>query len=312
MPIITDNLRMVDPVLTTIAQGYSNSTFVAEALFPTVKVSKLKGKIPTFGREAFLSRTLDRAIRANSNRISGIDLNFINFETQERDVETSFDYLEEEESADFIRYEQVIAKNLMDIMLLTKEKEAADFVQNTSNYSTSQKYAVPSNSYFNDYTNSADPIAIIRDCMTKVRTKIGHYPNTMVMGDAVYQALLSHPKLLEKIKYSGLAKATLPILSELLDIPQIKVGLSIYSNESEVFNDVWNDNIILAYVDGADSAKRSEYNPSFGYTLQREGKPEIDSYYENGGKLKVVRCTDNYAIKVTAADAGFLISNTNL
>jgi hypothetical protein len=311
MPQITDNLRMVDPVLTTIAQGYTNSAFIADSLFPTIKVSKLKGKFPAFGKDAFINRTLDRALRAQSNRISPMDISYVNFETIERDIETSFDYLEEEESAAFFKYEQILAKNLMDIMLVTKEKEAADLVQNVNNFSSSQKLVIPSDSYFDVYTNSADPVAIIRTSMAKVRTKIGRYPNTMVMGDKTYQALINHPKLLEKIKYSGIAKAGLPILCELFDIPEIKVGLSVYSNDAETINDIWGDNIIIAYVDNNEPNKRSEFNPSFGYTFQREGKPEIDSYYENGGKLKVVRCTDNYSIQITAPDAAFLISNTN-
>ena len=39
--------------------------------------------------------------------------------------------------------------------------------------------------------------------------------------------------------------------------------------------------------------------------------PQIDTYFENGGKIKVIRNTDNYALKITANDAAFLIKNTN-
>ena len=89
------------------------------------------------------------------------------------------------------------------------------------------------------------------------------------------------------------------------------MGLSVYTNDGANFTDVWGDNIILAYVDMTSKDNRSEFNPSYGYTLQREGKPEIDTYNENGGKIKVIRNTDNYCIKVTASDAAFLIADTN-
>jgi hypothetical protein len=39
--------------------------------------------------------------------------------------------------------------------------------------------------------------------------------------------------------------------------------------------------------------------------------PEVDTYNENGGKIKVLRYTDNYSVNVTAQDAAYLISNIN-
>ncbi len=306
-----DELRMIDPVLTTVAQGYTNSNLVAEALFPTIQVSKLKGKIPVFGKEAFLIRDTYRAIKAQSNRIPPSDIEFITFETKERDIEISIDYIEEEESPDFSRYEQRITKELVDILQLGREKEAADLVQNTDNFNEDLIYEVTENQAFDDYTKNADPILIIRNSAAKMRSLIARYPNTMVIGDKCYQALINHPKLLERVKYSGISKVSKNILSELTDIPNVFVGSAVYSDDGVNFSDVWLDNIILAYVDRSDRALRSEYNPSFGYTLQREGKPEIDTYYENGGKIKIIRNTDNYSIQITAKDAGFLIYNTN-
>lgn len=46
-------LRVQDPVLTELAQGYHNNELVAETLMPTVEIEKEAGKIPTFGRLAF-------------------------------------------------------------------------------------------------------------------------------------------------------------------------------------------------------------------------------------------------------------------
>jgi len=307
-----DELRMIDPVLTTIAQGYSNAGMVANFLFPKVKVKKLKGKIPFFGKEAFVIRNTERAIRSVSNRIPPSDISFIEFETIERDVEVAVDYLEEEEALSYQRYEQRLTKELMDILLLGKEKEAADLAQDTSNYSASLKKIITSSDAWDDYTlTTVDPIEDIKDGMNAVRQKIGIYPNTMIIGNSSYQALLNHPKVIEKIQYSGLSKITKNIIVELTEIPNIHIGLSVYSDDGVAFTDVWGDNVILAYVDKSDKSRRSEYNPSFGYTLQREGKPEVDTYKENGGKIKVIRNTDNYCVKITSSDAAFLISDTN-
>lgn len=306
-----DELRMVDPVLSTIAQGYENASMVAGSLFPAVSVSKIKGKIPVFGREAFVLKETARAIRAQSNRMPPSDVDFVEFETLEQDVEIALDYLEEEETPDFYRIEQRITKELMDILMLGKEKEAADYVQNASNFITALKTVIGAGEAFDDYTNTTDPIEVIRDGASAVRQRIGVYPNTMIIGESTYQTLMQHPKITDRIKYAGISAVNSKVFTELTDIANVLVGRAVYSEDGSSFSDVWNDNIIIAYVDRNERANRSEFNPSYGYTFQREGMPEVDSYFENGGKIKVIRATDNYVIKVTASDAAFLISNTN-
>lgn len=304
-----DDLRMIDPVLTTIAQGYSNAAMVAEHLFPTIEVNKLKGKIPVFERNAFVIRDTHRAIRANSNRIPPSDIDFIEFETKEKDIEIAIDYIEEEESLEGAMLEQRLAKELRDILLLGKEKEAADLTQDANNYIDDLKIGMTEFTCFNDYSNNSNPLTIIKDGMAAIKERIAKFPNTMIIGSQCYQTIIEHPKVTEKVAYSGLAKVSKKALSEMLDIPNIQIGLAVYSEDGETFQDVWKDNIILAYVDPG-KQNRSEFNPSFGYTLQRAGMPEIDTYYENGGKSKIIRATDNYAIKVCASDAIYLIYNT--
>ncbi|MFH1049316.1 MAG: hypothetical protein V1779_00135 [bacterium] len=312
MPNRLDELRMIDPVLTTIAQGYSNTGLVADFLFPHVQVSKMKGKVPVFGKDAFIVRDTDRAIRAASNRIPPSDISFVEFETVEKDIEIALDYLEEEEALSSQKYEQRVTKELMDILLLGKEKEAADMAQDAGNYAAGLKKVITALNAWDDYTIlTVDPIADIKDGMNAVRQLIGKFPNTMLIGESSYRALMNHPAVLEKVQYSGLTKVTNDILRELTEIKDIHVGLSVYSTDGETISDVWNDNVILAYVDKNEKHNRSEFNPSYGYTFQREGKPEIDTYYENGGKIKVIRNTDNYCIKVTSSDAAYLISDTN-
>lgn len=312
MPQRLDELRMIDPVLTTIAQGYSNTGLVAEYLFPHVEVSKMKGKVPVFGKEAFIVRETERALRADSNRIAASGNDFVEFETIERDIEVAIDYLEEEESLSYSKYEQRVTKELMDVLMLGKEKEAAELAQNADNYVSGLKKVITALDAWDDYTlETVDPIADIKAGMNAIRQLIGRLPNTMIIGETSYRALMNHPSVLEKVKYSGLTKVTKDILRELTEINDIHVGLSVYSTDGETFSDVWGDNVILAYVDKNEKQNRSEFNPSYGYTFQREGKPEVDTYYENGGKIKVIRNTDNYCIKVTSSDAAYLISNTN-
>lgn len=301
-----DNYKMTDPVLTTIAQGYSNNNMVAEKLFPAVPLPFFKGKIPVFNRSPFIVRDTRRAIGANSNRVDKSNYELMDFEMQERDAEMSIDYLEENASDSFFKLEQKITQDLLDIIAIGKEQGTASVVQNPANYSATNQQDCTSTP-FND--ENVNPIEIIKAAAEQLRRTVGRHPNTLVVSANVYDAILSNPNVIERVKYSGVRKINTTILSELLDIRNVNVGYAQYSDDGSIFSDVWTDTLILAYVDENEKVRRSEYNPSFGYTLQRKDMPEVDTYYENGGKIKVIRATDNYVMRITCADAGFLLYN---
>ena len=94
MPGTLAQRRIVDPVLTELARGYSNASFIANAVFPEVTVSKEGGKIPQFNKEAFNIHNTERAIRAKSNRISPEVHTSIDFVLTEHDLEYPIDYRE--------------------------------------------------------------------------------------------------------------------------------------------------------------------------------------------------------------------------
>jgi len=312
MPKRLDDLRIVDPVLSSIAQGYHNENLIGTNLFPFVPVQNSKGKVPAFGKEAFIVRNTIRAIRSQSNRIPPSDINYIEFETDEHDVEMALDYLEQEEAYNWQKLESRITKELMDILLLGLEKEIADLVQNPNNFSSNLKKEITTANAWDDYTlNNVDPINDILNAKEAIRQIIGIYPNSIIFGQSAYKALINHPKVLQKIEYSGLSKITTEIISQLTEIENIHIGKTVYSNDGITFQDTWQDNVILAYVDKSDNSKRSEYNPSYGYTFRKKNNPFIDTYTENGGKIKVFRATDNYDVKITGSDAAYLIHNTN-
>ena len=53
--------RVIDPILSTVAQGYQNAEFIGMNLFPYVPVGQRGGKIITFGKEDFALYATGRA-----------------------------------------------------------------------------------------------------------------------------------------------------------------------------------------------------------------------------------------------------------
>jgi len=296
--------RIVDPVLTQLARGYSNAEMIAHRLFPFVTVGKEAGKVPQFGKEAFKLYNSKRAIRARSNRVVPEGIATIPFETEEHDLEYPIDYREKNEAM-FSRENQA-RKVTQNGIFLIHEKDCADLAQDDSNYDAANKVTLSGTDQWTDYSNS-DPVGDVEAGKAAVRAKIGREPNLMVMGYSVYNKLKLHTKLLEKIKYSMKEILTLELLQEIFGISMV-VGKSIYSTDAGAFVDLWKDNVILAWVP---TAAKTYDEPSYGYTLRLKGHPWVDKYVENGGKIELIRSTDNFVPKMVGAEAGFLIKDTN-
>jgi hypothetical protein len=304
--------RIVDPVLTELSLGYSNNEMVGHHLFPYAWMDKEGGKIPKHTREAFKIRNTVRAIRAKSNRINPDPAGHIDVVLEEHDLEYPIDYREDGDSAFDLQVHatDVVTEGIM----LRREKYCADLAQNPATYPAGNKIMLGGTSAFTDKTS--DPIGVIEDARDAVRDRIGKRPNTMIIGAPTRKVLRNHPQLIEKIKYSMKGVITLDLLREIFEIENIHFGEAVASSEFEEFDDLWSDNIVLAYVkpmkDTSNSSRsaRNYRDPSFGYTLRKRGMPMIDVRQEDG-KLQLIRNTDLFKVQVVGADAGYLISNTN-
>lgn len=302
-----ENLRVVDEVLTNVARGYTNANFIGTNLFPVVNVKKEGGKIPQFNAEAFRVYNTERAIRAKSNRVSPEGRSTIDYVLTEHDLEYPMDYREIEE--DIANLELHAATVVAEGIQLRLEKLIADLSQDANNYSSSSVAVLSASDKFTNETSN--PFSVIEAAREAVRSKIARYPNTIVLGASTYAALKNHPMILDRIKYTEHSVMSEELLRQLLDFPNLYVGKAVFVNDAGLFVDVWQDNMILAYVpEQNQNVARNVYEPSFAYTLRKSGFPVVDKYVE-GGKVSIVRNTDIFVPKIVGPDAAFLIKDTN-
>lgn len=299
-------LRVVDPVLTNLAVGYTNEQLIADQLMPFVLLDKEGGKIPLFGREHFKVYQTERALRAKSNRISPEDIGSVDVAMDEHDLEYPIDYREDAESA-FPLQARATAVTTEGIRL-RHEVMVADLVQNPASYSVGNKITLSGTSQFSNA--SSDPEGVVSDAKAAVRAKIVKEPNTMVIGYETWRVLKRHPKLKAILSDTRSRLVQLADLREIFEIPNIVVGRAVKANDAGVTTDIWGDNIVLAYVPGASNGQRSPYEPSFGYTLRKRGQPVVDTRTEDG-KVELIRNTDIFRPFLLGADAGYLIRDTN-
>lgn len=306
-------LRGSDPVLSELSIGYSNADYIAtEALFPFARVRKESGKIPKHAKQAFKVFATERALRAKSNRVNPEDRSFIDFGLDEHDLSVPMDYREGEEAEDM----DVEAANTFlatEGIALRAEKIAADLAFDGSQYAVGNKVTLSGGDQWTNYTSaSSNPIGVIKAGKEQVRKNIARYPNTAVMGATTFTALSDHPRILERMTYSQLGVVTPALLAAILGLDRIFIGKAIWcSDDGNTTTDIWADKLLLAYVRPVQpGANRSVYEPSYGYTVYKD-ENVVDKYEEEGGKLKLVRCTRRFKQMLVGADAAYLIEDTN-
>ena len=297
-------LRVQDPVLTELAQGYHNNELVGEILMPTVEIEKEAGKIPQFGRLAFRLPTTVRSLRGTSNRLDPEDISAIDVALEEHDVEYAIDYREENEAIFSLR--QFALNTTQDVIALGREKEVATLAQNQSNYDTTNKVALSGTSKFT--SDQADIFGIFDTGIRAVKRAIGLKPNVCVIAGDVWAVLKEHPKVIEKLKYSQVAIVTPEVFAKLIGIDTVKIGEAVYEESSQL-KDIWTDSVVLAYVaPRSTQGKGTVYEPSYGYTVRRNKGLFVDTYKENGGKIEVVRTTDIHKPHLVGKSAGYLMT----
>ncbi|ALA68827.1 hypothetical protein GT50_00510 [Geobacillus stearothermophilus 10] len=297
-----EKTRIVDPILTNVAIGYKNAEYVGESLFPVVPVDKEQGKIPKWGAEAFRIYNTRRQIRSKTNRIE-MDATTVPYSLEEEALEAPIDDRELEEAAEVLKLEMSRTKMLTDNIRLKMEKDQADVAQNVANYSPGHVEALSGTDKFSD--PASKPIDVIGDARATVRSKIGIYPNVLLMGASVYEVLKNHSAIIDKIKYSQKGIATADLLAEIFDVKKVVVGKAVYADRDGTMRDIWGANLILAYVpeNSADI-----WVPSYGYTMRKKGRPQTTKYRDETVKSNIIHVSDVYGVELTAKDAGFLIT----
>lgn len=301
MPSTLAQQRIVDPVLTTLAQGYHQPELIAHKLLPIIPHDKEGGKVPKYGKEAFMAYNTTRAPRTAVVRLD-YENSSIDFVMEEEAAEVPVDERESTEAA--LEPEKIATFLAQGVINLTHERKVASQVTATSSYGSGNYVNVASDDRWSNYASATSlPILAIDNAKEAVRTAVGIYPNTLVLGPAVFKALKNHPTVLERIKYSQTGVITEELLASLLNVPTVLVGTAVTASDAGVMSDIWGKDAVLAYVP---AAEKHLLCPAFGYTLRKRGRPTAEWYYDNRAKSKVISVSDIFAAKLMSPDAGYL------
>ena len=301
--------RVVDPVLTTVAQGYKNNLMIASVLFPRVPVLLRGGKVITFGKEDFMLYATGRAPGEGTKRVkfgySGDPYALVDYSLE---GQVPIENLQEGQNGPGIDHASRAVNGVQNIMDLRLEKQSADLARNAANYASPNKVTLSGTSQWSDFSGTSDPIKDIETAKDAVRAATGKRPNSIAIGAAVMAKLKQHPAIIERIKYTGRDVATAELLASLFEVQNVAVGDAIYADDAGNFYDVWGKDVVVAHTNLESLADAGA--PSFGYTYMLEGYPQVEeAYFDRNTKSWIYPVTRAEAPVIAAAGAGYLIKN---
>lgn len=301
--------RVIDPVLSTIAQGYQNNELIFPELFPVVPVDQRGGKIISFNKEDFRLYGTARAPGANTKRVS-FGYSGLPYVLTQQALEglVPIEHMQEANAVPGIDMARIAVLKVQNIIQLGNEVAAAAIATTAASYQAANKATLAGTSQWSDQTSGiSNPSKDIQTAVEAVRAATGKRANKVVLGPKVWASLKSHPLIIDRIKYTGRDSITLEMLAALWDVKKVVVGDAIYEDAAGALADVWGKFVVVAYTETGSLMDAGL--PSYGYTYRLRNTPLVETpYYDNSAKSWIYPVTDELSPVAAAINAGYLLS----
>ena len=277
-----DQVRVIDPILTQLAQGYKNAEGVATFFGPAVSMNTRAGRTLVFGKEAFAAQNFLRAPGSNIQKIQN-EFGTRSFSLRQEAI--SWEIAEEiaaeaKNGAAQLDLRQYAAKDAANRLMQSWEITVASAVTASSAYETSCVFDLATRASGADQFNQAtsDIEVLIDEAKEAVRAQIGTYPNKMVISPDAFNALKRNKRIRDFMQRGVLVNEA--TLANIFGLDEIRVARRLKLNQtSGALENIYNNVAVLFYqpsgaTDGFAPALDANYgNPAFGYTYTLAGYP---------------------------------------
>lgn len=299
-------VRVIDPVLTTVAQGYTAPNLIGRRILAAVPVNISGGQILQFGKEAFMKYNLRRAPGGNKKRIQFGYLGQHYALVQDAlEVAVPDEWQRDASVMPGVDLGSRAVKLGMQVTEMSLENDIAALVLNTSNVPNNTALS-GSAKWSNDASN---PITDVQGFRETVRTAIGAYPNLATFSAVAWKAFKNNANVKDRFKFTSDKSITTQMIAELLEVEEVQIGTAVSSDDSGTFSDIWGNNFLLSY---SPKNPAGPEQPAFGYTYTMQGNPLVQTPYHDPSADAWVYPAKYERSPVIAGSAGaYLVQNPN-
>lgn len=296
---------VIDPALSQVSIKYTNDSFIADQIFPVIKVSKQTGKYYVYDKANLRVNKSNRAAGSGANEVDH-GLSTASFSCDDHALK-EFVADEIQDQADAALNPLIDAtETVTEMLMLDREQTLATMLADTAQ--VTQNTTLSGTSQWSDYNNSS-PIADVRTARQTIHAATFKKPNTLILGKPVFDMLVEHPEIIERIKYSQLGVVTAELLARLFQVEKVLVGEAGSNTAAEGQTDslayVWGKHAWVAHVAPRVGLKTLTFGATFTYSnrsVKRWRDEDREGTYVRIGQ-------DNYVQKIIAVGAGYLIKN---
>lgn len=308
LPTLND-VHAVDPVLQGMLVGYAQAEtrFAALDAFPAIPSDK-SGTYYSFDKKYWFLDGLEERAPGGEFAKGGFGVSTATYDT----IQFAKSYVLPDEINSARQFnlslEQVGVRWLAQQSFIRKERAfSADFMT-TGVWGTDNTGAT-------DWDDSSG--VPVTDCLTARRTvsqATGYTPNSIIMGEIVYDALLVNAQIKTLLQYTQTmtVETVKGLLAAVLGFDTLLVSRAIYNSANEgqsaSMSPVMDDDALVFYNDpmagefGATAGKTFVWNEGGGAGSQ-------NSYMDESRDATVIKHKEQWDQKVVAADLGYFFSD---
>jgi len=313
-PTRTD-VRAVDPVLTNMLVGYMNepARFVADRAAPGIPVNSSAGTFFVFDQKYWMLDDAKERAWGGDFPEGGFGMSTDTYKTEQWATSHSIPDETRADNQAPMELEQAGIMRLAQIQALRKERLFAAAYMATGVWGTDATGGSTSTKW-STYATS-DPVGDIRTAKRTISQSIAQFPNVLIMGEIVFDKLINHPDLIDRIKYT--ARATVATMEQALaavmGVDEVLVGAAIYNTANEgqtgSYSPIVDDDALLLYRPTSPGI----FVPAAGYTFHWAPGGGLGGvmpiYYNDDKHADVIQSKAQYVHKVVATGAGYFFSD---
>lgn len=268
-----------DSRLTGIVGAVHNKNFIADDIFPSVEVATLLFRYRKMDLQNFFQlyqTRVARKSRLNEIDFTGQELTDSILDDGLMSIVPNDDIQNQPDGFDILG---MTAAGVMELVLLKKEKEAADIVFNNASYLPGNITALGAADQWSNYTSaSSDPV---EDIMLALESCLIR-PNTGILGRRTWAKTRIHPKVVDFINGKGGTKGQVSKeqFAEAFELDRILVGESFQNianpvavGESFSSSRLWGPH--AAFINVQKPSTTNAETATFGFTAELTGQARV-------------------------------------
>lgn len=302
-------VRVVDPILSAVASGYKNAAYVGTTLMPIISCPKSGIRLMKFGKEAFIKYNMRRAPGGKTATVQyGYASDPVALVQDALNGKVPREWLRDSEDIPGVNLGTSAVRTVMNTLHLGLEIEIAEIAVDANNYGANNKVALSGTDMWSDSNSKLKKQ--MNTYKEAIRSKIGVYPNKMVLTPSDFNALDEHPEIRDQFKFTSSESITPEMIARFFDLESVVVGKSVWTpDETTEMSDCWSSTV-LAYV--PPEGERSMGVPSYGYTYVLDQHPLVEeAYFDKDTKSWIYPAEFERRPYQTGMEAGFLIQGAS-